>query len=152
MYSLHQPPPLVCAFASSVEPLWQLRSRVNARQRTLSEYPHIPATTLPSIFPAIHPHAVQVLVLWEGPLEQRRGFILSDPILLGALHGGLSDIVEDVDDGKLNMGIYAETQREKRQFLHAVRSSFWNAEMDPVDLSVRSPGHTDHDFNQGYVA
>ncbi|KZS95953.1 hypothetical protein SISNIDRAFT_451603 [Sistotremastrum niveocremeum HHB9708] len=145
----HQASPSVSQISSNIKSLWQLRSRVNARQRTLTEYPHIPASTLPCIFPAIHPHAVQILVLWEQTSDKRVGFLLSDPILLGALHGGLSDIVEDVDDGKLDMGIYAETQREKRQFLNAVRSSPWNAEMDPVDVSLRFPSHTEHDFVQG---
>lgn len=47
--------------------------------------------------------------------------------------------------------MYAETQREKIEVLDAIRGSEWNAEMNPVVLSIQEIRALGHDFTQGSV-
>jgi hypothetical protein len=48
--------------------------------------------------------------------------------------------------------MYAETQREKLALLEAVRSSDWNAEMNPIVVTLQEGSTVYHDFTTGYVS
>lgn len=45
--------------------------------------------------------------------------------------------------------MYAETQREKEEILDAIRSSEWNAEMDPIVVSLQQGRVLEHNFADG---
>ena len=59
-------------------------------------------------------------------------------------------MIEEVERTKLKRSIYAETQRERLEILEAVRTSEWNAEMNPVVVSLQD-GQVAHDFSKGWV-
>ncbi|KIJ68594.1 hypothetical protein HYDPIDRAFT_125323 [Hydnomerulius pinastri MD-312] len=130
------------------------RERQNLMTSSLaSSHPHIPASSHPHIFPLYNPLAVDFLVLWEVPAEQRHGFTLLSTVKLGAGHAALREIIEDVEGAKVKRSMYAETQREKMEMLGAIRDCEWNAEMNPVVVTVADGLFVEHDFSQGtYLA
>ncbi len=68
---------------------------------------------------------------------------------IGAGHAALQDIIDAAENAKVARSMYAETQREKMEVLQAVKDSAWNAEKDPVVLSVQSERSMKHDFSSG---
>ncbi|KAG1716011.1 hypothetical protein ID866_1176 [Astraeus odoratus] len=115
-------------------------------------HPHIPTSLHSKIFPLYNPLSLDILVFWETPSEQRRGFMLIPPITLGATHGALRDIVQGIEQTKAKRSMYAETQREKTDILQAIRDSEWNAECNPLVVTVEDGLIVEHDFNKGYHA
>lgn len=112
-------------------------------------HPHIPAITHPQIFPLFNPFSVDFLIFWEIPSEQRTGFILLSDVNLGAGHAALQEVTDNVEKAKRSM--YAETQREKMEILQSIRDSEWNAEMNPIVVTIQE-GVIEHDFGLGCVA
>ena len=110
---------------------------------------NIPAALYPSTFPLYHPHAVDVLLFWEIPSEQRSGHVLIPGAILGAGHAALKEIVEEAQEAKVKRSMYAETQREKSAVLDAIRTSEWNAEMNPLVLTLQQGEVVKHDFSAG---
>lgn len=88
-------------------------------------------------------------MFWEIPSEGRRGFVTAPGLLLGASHAPLEEIIQQSETAKVKRTMYAETTREKGEILEAVRTSEWNAEMDPTDIRVVSEPRIEHDFSQG---
>lgn len=111
-------------------------------------HPHIPAITHPQIFPLFNPLSVDVLVFWEMPSEQETGFILLSGLNLGAGHAALQEAVENAESAKVKRSMYAETQREKMEILQSIRDSEWNAEMNPLVVTLQE-GVLGHDFSRG---
>jgi hypothetical protein len=92
-----------------------------------------------------------MVIFWDIPLEQRSGYICITGITLGANHAALKEVIEAVEGAKVKRSMYAETQREKAEMLNGIRESEWNAEMDPLVLSLQETGALLHDFTQGFV-
>jgi hypothetical protein len=115
-------------------------------------HPYIPSESYPSIFPLYNPSSVDFVIFWEIPTQQRFGHIIASGITLGATHAPLKDIIAEAESAKVKRSMYAETQREKMEVLDAVRGSEWNAEMNPVVLSLQETSALIHDFRQGCVS
>ncbi|CAA7259922.1 unnamed protein product [Cyclocybe aegerita] len=113
---------------------------------------YIPASSHSSIFPMYNPAALDFVVFWEIPSQGISGHISINGIHLGAGHGALDDIVEQAEGAKTKRNMYAETQRENVQILDAIRSSEWNAEMNPIVLFIKDTDTQYHDFSSGYQA
>ena len=45
--------------------------------------------------------------------------------------------------------MYAETQRERAEMLEAIRTSEWNADMDPLVVIGHDGQQIRHDFSKG---
>lgn len=114
-------------------------------------HPHIPAITHSQIFPLFNPLSVDFLIFWEIPSERRTGFILLSGLNLSAGHAALQGAIENVESAKVKRSMYAETQREKTEILQSIRDSEWNAEMNPLVVTIHE-GVVEHDFNLGCVA
>jgi trafficking protein particle complex subunit 8 len=114
-------------------------------------HPHIPVVSHPSIFPLYNPTTLDVAVFWEIPSQQCSGHLLISGVTLGAGHAALKGIIEDAEGLKVKRSIYAETRKEKEEILYAIRASEWNAEMDPIVVSVPSGVRIGHEFSRGYV-
>ncbi|KAJ3516458.1 hypothetical protein NLJ89_g1109 [Agrocybe chaxingu] len=113
---------------------------------------YIPASSHSSIFPMYNPDALDFVVFWEVPSQGLSGHINLNGISLGAGHGALDDIVEQAEGAKTKRNMYAETQRENVQILDAIRSSEWNAEMNPIALFIKDTDTKYHDFSTGYIS
>lgn len=112
-------------------------------------HPHIPTASHSSIFPFYNPFSLDILVFWEIPSEQRCGFTLLSSLILGPSHGALQEIVSDAEQAKVKRSMYAETQREKTEMLQSIRNSEWNAESNPLVVSVEDSLVVEHDFDKG---
>lgn len=125
-----------------------------ARRRTATslleaQYIHIPRDSHRYLFPLYHPNALDIVIHWSLPSEQRTGMlVLSNQLTLGASHGAFDSILESAASGKTKRTMYAETQRAQLEIVQAVRASEWNREMNPLVVSVASATAT-HDFAQG---
>jgi len=98
-----------------------------------------------------NPASVDLVIFWDIPSEQRYGHINIAGINLGASHAALREIIEAVEGAKVKRSMYAETQRQKVEILNGIRASEWNAEMNPIVLSLQDMGTLLHDFTQGCV-
>jgi hypothetical protein len=105
----------------------------------------------PYIFPLYHPHSLDILLFWDIPSSGRSGHVLISGAIVGAEHGALHDVIREAQEMKVKRSIYAETQMEKSSTLEAIRTSEWNAEMNPVSLTTIEPGIINHDFSETYV-
>ena len=56
-----------------------------------------------------------------------------------------------MENAKVKRSMYAETQKERREMLDAVRASGWNREVNPLAVGVRSGEVVRHEFSKGYV-
>lgn len=112
-------------------------------------HPHIPTASRSSIFPFYNPLSLDILVFWEIPSEQRCGFTLLSSLILGPSHGALQEIIGDAEQAKVKRSMYAETQREKTEMLQSIRNSEWNAESNPLIVSVEDGLVMEHDFDKG---
>ncbi|KDQ63410.1 hypothetical protein JAAARDRAFT_169218 [Jaapia argillacea MUCL 33604] len=112
-------------------------------------HPHIPVSTHPYIFPLYNPSALDFLFFWEIPSQRRSGHVLVSGITLGVGHSALKEIIEDAETAKIKRSMYAETRREKLELLEAVRASEWNAEMNPVVVTISEGETLEHDFCEG---
>ncbi|KAI6162059.1 ER-golgi trafficking TRAPP I complex 85 kDa subunit-domain-containing protein [Pisolithus thermaeus] len=112
-------------------------------------HPHIPTASRSSIFPFYNPLSLDILVFWEIPSEQRCGFTLLSSLILGPSHGALQEIIGDAEQAKVKRSMYAETQREKTEMLQSIRNSEWNAESNPLVVSVEDGLVMEHDFDKG---
>ncbi|KAF9010359.1 hypothetical protein BDZ89DRAFT_996309 [Hymenopellis radicata] len=125
-------------------------SRQIATTRTISQtYPQLPSQSYPFVFPLYHPLSLDVIVFWELPSQNRKGHVLLSASNIGAGHAALRNIIDAAENAKVARSMYAETQREKMEVLQAVKGSAWNAEKDPVVLSVASERSLIHDFSNG---
>lgn len=57
--------------------------------------------------------------------------------------------MEEAQEAKVKRSMYAETQREKSAVLDAIRTSEWNAEMNPLVLTLQQGEVVKHDFSAG---
>ncbi|KAG9314249.1 ER-golgi trafficking TRAPP I complex 85 kDa subunit-domain-containing protein [Chiua virens] len=123
------------------------KSRIVASALAQS-HPHIPAITHPQKFPLFNPLSVDFLIFWEIPSEQRTGFMLLSGLNLGASHAPLQETIETIENAKVKRSMYAETQREKMEILQSIRDSEWNAEMNPLVVTIQE-AVVGHDFSLG---
>jgi hypothetical protein len=117
----------------------------------VARHPYIDPTLHPYIFPLYHPHSLDVLIFWDIPSSERSGHVLISGANVGAEHGALNVVIQEAQELKVKRSMYAETQREKSSVLEAIRTSEWNAEMNPVSLITIEPGVIDHDFSERSV-
>ncbi|KAG6832288.1 hypothetical protein H0H92_003521 [Tricholoma furcatifolium] len=126
------------------------QSKRTAVTRSLAQsHPHIPQQSYPHVFPLYNPEALDFIVFWEIPSQQRLGFFTVAGFTLGAGHAALGSIIEETENAKIKRSMYAETQREKEEILEAVRTSEWNTEMNPVVMLLQEPLTVYHDFTTG---
>ncbi|KAI0036617.1 ER-golgi trafficking TRAPP I complex 85 kDa subunit-domain-containing protein [Vararia minispora EC-137] len=126
------------------------QSRRNATAAHITEqHPHIPPHLHPYIFPLYHPHAFDLVLGWAMPNEQRHGFILVPGPIIGASHGGLNAVIQEIEQMKVKRSMYAETLRERSSILEAIRNCEWNTEMNPVIATVQDLAVITHDFAEG---
>lgn len=90
-----------------------------------------------------------MIIFWEIPSQGRGGYIAAYGTKAGAAHAALNDILDKAENSKVKRSMYAETVREKKELLDGIRTSEWNAEMDPIDVSVQDVGPIEHDFSKG---
>jgi trafficking protein particle complex subunit 8 len=114
-------------------------------------HPHIPVHSHPFIFPLYNPFSVDIVIFWDIPSQQRSGHLLVPGITFGAGHAALKEIIEDAEGIKVKRNMYAETQREKDEILDAIRASEWNAEMNPIVVTLQHGHKLEHDFTEGCV-
>ena len=91
-----------------------------------------------------------MVIFWDIPSECRSGYICTTGITLGAKHEALKEVIEEIESAKVKRSMYAETRREKAEILDGIRESEWNAEMNPLVLSLNESTLL-HDFIQGFV-
>lgn len=70
-------------------------------------------------------------------------------LTLGAEHGELGAMIEEAESAKVRRSMYAETHKEKMEIMQAVRSGEWNANSNPVVVSIRHELVVEHDFGSG---
>jgi trafficking protein particle complex subunit 8 len=129
-----------------------LSTRRNAVAKSVSQsYPQIPSSSHRSIFPLFDPSSIDVVVFWEIPPHLRRGYIFISGVTLGGRHAALKEMIEEAEHTKVTRSMYAETRRERQELLEAVRTSEWNAEMDPIAVSLQDGGQVAHNFSKGCV-
>ncbi|CAL1695522.1 unnamed protein product [Somion occarium] len=116
---------------------------------TRSQHPHIPSHLHERLFPLHNPYSLDVVVFWEIPSQDRSGHAVITGLNLGASHAPLKEIIEEAESAKVKRSMYAETERERQNILHAVRRCEWNAEMDPTVVGVQDGITVSHDFTQG---
>ncbi|KAF8575503.1 hypothetical protein K439DRAFT_1419748 [Ramaria rubella] len=157
---LEEPPPLDVLFShieESISPctsshakLIDSSRRLFARNLLLDQFYQLAPDSLPHIFPLRNPQALDIIMFWEIPSEQRRGFVTVPGLLLGACHAPLDEIIQQSETAKVRRTMYAETAREKGEILEAIRASEWNAEMNPIVVRVTSKPRIEHDFSLGH--
>ncbi|KAL4266576.1 ER-golgi trafficking TRAPP I complex 85 kDa subunit-domain-containing protein [Pleurotus pulmonarius] len=112
-----------------------------------SSFPHILSQSHSSIFPLYDPAAVDFLVFWKIESQDRAGHIYVPGATLGAGHASLKEIIETAESAKATRSMYAETRREKQELLDSIRQSSWNAEMDPLVVTLPENVAPEHDFS-----
>jgi hypothetical protein len=70
---------------------------------------------------------------------------------LGASHSALRDVLSQAEKSKPKRSMYAETRREKDSLLVTLQASEWNAEMNPIVVTLKDATTSHHDFTKGYV-
>lgn len=130
--------------------LYQRRRNLTAHE-LVTRHPYIDPALHPYIFPLYHPRSLDVLIFWDIPSSERSGHVLISGANVGAEHGALNAVIQEAQELKVKRSMYAETQREKSSVLEAIRTSEWNAEMNPVSLVTIEPGVIDHDFSERSV-
>ncbi|KZT30693.1 hypothetical protein NEOLEDRAFT_1126297 [Neolentinus lepideus HHB14362 ss-1] len=116
---------------------------------TAAQHPYIPSSSHPYVFSLYNPAALDVVIFWEIPSQQRAGHISVSGLLLGAGHAALKEVIEEAENAKVKRSMYAETHRERQDILKAIRASEWNAEMNPVVVRVEDGQQLQHDFAKG---
>jgi trafficking protein particle complex subunit 8 len=125
------------------------QSRRNTIARELvARHPYIARDLHPYIFPSYHPHSLDVLLFWDIPSSGKSGHVLISGTIIGAEHGALHNVIREAEEAKVKRSIYAETQMEKASILEAIRTSEWNAEMNPVLLITIEPSVIHHNFSE----
>ena len=115
-------------------------------------HPYITPALHPYIFPLYHPRSLDVLIFWDIPSTERSGHVLISGVNVGAEHGALNALIQEIQELKVKRSMYAETEIERSNILKAIRASEWNAEMNPVSLTTIEPGVINHDFSERSVS
>jgi hypothetical protein len=131
--------------------LHQGRRNLIARKLVV-QHPYITPALHPYIFPLYHPHSLDVLIFWDIPSSERSGHVLVSGVNVGAEHGALNAIIQETQELKVKRSMYAETDIERLSILESIRTSEWNAEMNPVSLTTIEPGVINHDFSERPVS
>lgn len=121
----------------------------HASELAIQQHPHVPAEGHPHIFPLYNPLSVDLVVFWEISSQNRTGFVTVYGTRIGAGHAALSGIIDKAENSKVKRSMYAETVREKKELLEAIRDCEWNVEMDPTSVSVEDVTGVEHDFTKG---
>jgi trafficking protein particle complex subunit 8 len=122
--------------------------RTSQARATATAHPLIPATSHACIFPFHHPRSLEIAVSWEIPSQKRHGVIFASGVALGAGHDALREVLSATDVAGGGRSMYAETAREKAQIIDALRTSIWNAEMNPL-VVLAADETVEHDFENG---
>ena len=102
-------------------------------------------------FPLVSERELDVFLFWEVESSSRAGFILITGLTLGASHEPMADAMEIIATSKHSRSLYAEAAQDKRLLYNTLRSSLWNAKMDPLVIVFRVAPVQEHDFRQGSV-
>jgi len=113
-----------------------------------ARYTYIAPALYPYIFPLYHPRSLDVLLFWSIPPSGRSGHVVISAAVVGAEHGILNAVIQEVQDMKVKRSMYAETHRERASLLEAIRGSEWNAEANPVSMTIIEPDIIDHNFSE----
>lgn len=126
--------------------------RNSVARELVVRHPYVAPALHPYIFPLYHPHSLDVLIFWDIPSSGKSGHVLVSGAIVGAGHGALNAVIQEVQELKVKRSMFAETEREKSSVLEAIRASEWNAEMNPVSLTTIEPGVIHHDFSERFVS
>lgn len=130
----------------------QSTRRQRLAESLLTQFPLIPRSDHPFIFPLYTPHDFEVVVSWAIPFEERYGFMIVSGLTLGANSGVLKDVIAKAElgltstSGKKVRNMYAETTRERETLIASVRNSLWNRDEDPLVVDVQVVDRVEHDF------
>jgi len=103
-------------------------------------------------FPLVSERELDIFLFWEAESSSRAGFILITGLTLGASHESMADAMEIIAASKHSRSLYAEAAQDKRLLYNTLRSSLWNAKMDPLVVVFRVAPVQEHDFRRGPYA
>ncbi|KDQ08436.1 hypothetical protein BOTBODRAFT_148671 [Botryobasidium botryosum FD-172 SS1] len=136
----------------SLQHIIQTCRRHHVSRSVIAQFPGVPPTDHPYIFPLYTPTDVSLLISWEIPSERRAGFTSISGVVVGPGDGSLREVfqrVEDADAKSKTRSLYAETGIQKNILLRAIRESEWNVDENPLAVQVRVDGRIQHDFTAG---
>ncbi|KAF9527818.1 ER-golgi trafficking TRAPP I complex 85 kDa subunit-domain-containing protein [Crepidotus variabilis] len=159
-HSLPPPIDLVCchiaknskrssASGAAFKDLTEMSRRNYASRHLVQNHPSIPLHFHANTFPLYHPSAVDFMIFWEDTSQNRFGHINVRGITLGAGHAALDGLIDESESAKYKRSMYAETRKENLEIVESVRNSEWNAEMNPLVLSVKDGQSKEHNFASG---
>ncbi|KAF9455059.1 hypothetical protein P691DRAFT_800071 [Macrolepiota fuliginosa MF-IS2] len=138
--------PLYSPTSFSIILFWELENS------STGPVPSTLASTLTSTYPS--PSASRSLSLGSSrynryPRKPRSGHITVHGLTLGAVHAPLQGVIEEFENAKVKMSMFAETVRDNAEMLQAIKSCEWNQGMNPLDVVVEGPNEVVHDFSSG---
>lgn len=123
--------------------------RITTASAIQRHHPYIPSSVHQHVFPLYHPHSLDIVIFWDIPSQERSGHILLSGLILGAGHAPLAEVISEAENMKVKRSMYAETTRQRAEILQSARTCEWNAEMNPINVSVESGTTVEHDFTKG---
>ncbi|KAG8936905.1 hypothetical protein FRC02_009995 [Tulasnella sp. 418] len=113
------------------------------------QFPFMPPDDFRAIFPLYNAHDLDVILVWNIPSSDRRGFMLLSGLTIGPRHSILDKLIQQAGSVKKTRSMYAETAREKEVILGSVKECGWNKNDDPIVVNARTSGKVSHDFAKG---
>ncbi|KAF8525181.1 ER-golgi trafficking TRAPP I complex 85 kDa subunit-domain-containing protein [Hysterangium stoloniferum] len=144
-----EPGDRISACDSCNQQLLESSKRIFIWNSLLDQFPQLPPSSLPHLFPLRNPQSMDIIVWWDLPSQRRCGYVTIPSLLLGANHGPLDELILQSETAKVKRTMYAETAKEKTQVQDALRVSDWNANMNPAVVRVTSSPRVEHDFLKG---
>jgi hypothetical protein len=138
--------------ASSTLSLLHQGRRNTIAHDVAARHTYIAPALYPYIFPLYHPRSLDVLLFWGIPSSGRSGHVVISAAVVGAEHGILNAVIQEAQDMKVKRSMYAETHRERASILEAIRASEWNAETNPVSMTIIEPDIINHNFSETSVS
>ncbi|KAG8910809.1 hypothetical protein FRC00_007502 [Tulasnella sp. 408] len=132
----------------------QATRRQRLHQSLSTQFPLIPQSDRPHIFPLFTPSDLELVICWSTTTDHpRTGFSVMSGLSLGSGASNLKDVVLRAELGldsegktKKTRSMYAETTREREALVSSVRNSTWNHDEDPLVVEVTAAERTEHDF------
>ncbi|KIO33692.1 hypothetical protein M407DRAFT_231895, partial [Tulasnella calospora MUT 4182] len=132
----------------------QATRRQRLQQSLSTQFPLIPQSDRPHIFPLFTPSDLELVICWSTTTEHpRTGFSVVSGLSLGSGASNLKDVVLRAELGldsagkiKKTRSMYAETTREREALVSSIRNSTWNHDEDPLIVEVTAAERSEHDF------
>ncbi|KAG8949630.1 hypothetical protein FRC04_008376 [Tulasnella sp. 424] len=139
---------------NTLDRIVQATRRQRLHQSLSTQFPLIPPSDRPHIFPLFTPSDLELVICWSTTSEHpRTGFSVVSGLSLGSGASNLKDVVLRAELGldsagktKKTRSMYAETTREREALVSSIRNSTWNHDEDPLVVEVVAAERTEHDF------